>query len=230
MPKQHLGFFSHYEMTCLTSAANSVEQASGPLPLVGVIIKHRCCAAACSGRDRGGGDPPTPHPTWGDVPDHPRFRSRLITNKLAFFDITKRNPYEGQATAVVLLRSSRLKTCRGTELLDELANILPNLYSFDKDNDLEFASTILLLNRYWDNLRERTDNNSELRSEFIRILHKMAILYGEVNIPVACGARVIACDVESSCLNDEEAQLVHCITGIHIDLATSIVQAKSTEV
>jgi hypothetical protein len=128
-----------------------------------------------------------------------------------------------------MLRSSRLKTCRGTELLDELSNILPNLYSFDKDNDLEFASTILLLNRYWDNLKERTDNNPELRSEFIRILHKMAILYGEVNIPVACGARVIACDVESSCLNDEEAQLVHCITGIHTDLATSIVQAKSTE-
>ena len=68
-----------------------------------------------------------------------------------------------------------------------------------------------------------------IAKRFIRILHKMAILYGEVNIPVACGARVIACDVESSCLNDEEAQLVHCITGIHIDLATSIVQAKSTE-
>jgi len=128
-----------------------------------------------------------------------------------------------------MLRSSRLKTCRGTELLDELVSILRNLYSFDEDNDLEFASTILLLKRYWDNLKEGTDNNSELRSEFIRILHKMAILYGEVNIPVACGARVVACDVESSCLNDKEAQLVHCITGIHIDRATSIVQAKSTE-
>ena len=89
-----------------------------------------------------------------------------------------------------MLRSSRLKTSRGTELLDELANILPNLYNFNKDNDLEFASTILLLNRYWDNLKERIDNNSELRSEFIRILHKISILYGEVNIPVACGARL----------------------------------------
>jgi hypothetical protein len=98
-----------------------------------------------------------------------------------------------------------------------------------KTMDLEFASIILLLNRYCDNLKEGIDNNSELRSEFIRILHKMAILYGEVNIPVACGARIIACDDGSSCLNDEEAQLVHCITGIHIDLATSIVQAKSTE-
>jgi hypothetical protein len=108
-----------------------------------------------------------------------------------------------------MLRSTRLKTCRGTELLDELASIL---------------STIILLRRYWDNLNERTDNNSELRSEFIRILHNMAILYGDVNIP----ARVIACDVESSYLNDEEARLVHCITGIHIDRATSIIQEKST--
>jgi hypothetical protein len=129
-----------------------------------------------------------------------------------------------------MLRSNRLKICGGTELLDELTNILSNLYSFNKDNDLEFASTITLLHRYWDNLKERTDNNSELRSEFIRILHKMAtILYGEVNIPVACGARVIACDVESSYLNDEEAQLVRCITGIHIDRATSIVQALKAE-
>jgi hypothetical protein len=62
-----------------------------------------------------------------------------------------------------MLRSSRLKTCRGTELLDELATILSNLYSFNEDNDLEFASTIILLHRYWDNLKERTNSNSELR-------------------------------------------------------------------
>ena len=127
-----------------------------------------------------------------------------------------------------MLRSTRLKAYRGTELLDELASILSNIYSFNKENDLDFASTIILLRRYWDNLKERTDNNSELRSEFIRILNKMAILYGDVNIPVACGARVIACDIKSSSLNDEEAQLVHCITGIHIDRATSLIQAKST--
>ena len=126
-----------------------------------------------------------------------------------------------------MLRSTRLKARRGTELLDELASILSNVYSFNKENDLDFASTIILLRRYWDKLKERTSNNSELRNEFIRILHKMAILYGDLNIPVACGARVIACDVESSYLNDEEARLVHCITGIHIDRATSIIQEKS---
>ena len=144
----------------------------------------------------------------------------LILRKVTRTKAKQRRSYDAQQS---------IKTCRGTQLLDELATILPNLYSFSKDNDLEFASTILLLNRYWDNLKEHTANNSELRSEFIRILHKIAIVYGEVNIPVACGARVIACDVESSRLNDEEAQLVHCITGIHIDRATSIVQAKSPE-
>jgi hypothetical protein len=127
-----------------------------------------------------------------------------------------------------MLRSSRLKTGRGTELLDELARILPILYNFNKENDLDFASTILLLLRYCDNLKESIDQNSELRSKFIRILHNMAIAFDEINIPVACGARVITCHVESSYLNDEEAQLVHSITGIHIDRATSIVQAKST--
>jgi hypothetical protein len=127
-----------------------------------------------------------------------------------------------------MLRSSRLKACRGTELLDELANILSNLYSFNKENDLDFASTIVLLHKYWDDVKKCIDNNSELRSEFIRILHKMAIVYGDLNIPVACGARVVACEVESSYLSDEEARLVHCITGIHIDRATSIIQAKST--
>ena len=127
-------------------------------------------------------------------------------------------------------RGGRLKACRGTELLDELANILPNLYDFNKGNDLDFASTIVLLHRYWNNLKERIDNNSELRIEFIQILHKMAVLYGDVNVPVACGARVVACEVESCYLNDEEARLVHCITGIHIDRATSIIQAKSTGV
>ena len=91
-----------------------------------------------------------------------------------------------------------------------------------------FASTIVLLHVYLDRLKERIDNNSELRREFIRILRKMAILYGDVNMPVACGARVVACKVESSYLSDEEARLVHCITGIHIDRATSIIQAKST--
>jgi metal-responsive CopG/Arc/MetJ family transcriptional regulator len=69
---------------------------------------------------------------------------------------------------------------------------------------------------------------TKLRSEFIRILNRMVTLYRETNLPVACGVLVVLCDIEASSLNDEEARLVHCITGIHIDRAASIIKTKST--
>ena len=127
-----------------------------------------------------------------------------------------------------MLHSVRVKARRGTELLDELAGVLPNLYSFNSESDLDFASTVILLHKYWDGIKVSVENgNTEHRSEFIRILNRMATLYGKTNIPVACGVQVVVCHVESSYLNDEEARLVHSITGIHIDRAASIVKAKN---
>ena len=127
-----------------------------------------------------------------------------------------------------MLHSVRVKARRGTELLDELAGILPNLYSFNSESDLDFASTVILLHKYWDGIKVSVENgNTEHRSEFIRILNRMATLYGKANIQVACGVQVVGCHLESSYLNDEEARLVHCITGIHIERAASIVKAKA---
>jgi hypothetical protein len=127
-----------------------------------------------------------------------------------------------------MLHSLQLKNSRGIELLDELASVLSNLYSFDSEGDLDFASTIILLLKYWDDIKAHANkDNTECRSELIRILNRMAILHGETNIPVACGVRVVVCHIESSYLNDEEARLVHCITDIHIDRATSIIKAKT---
>jgi hypothetical protein len=48
-----------------------------------------------------------------------------------------------------MLHSIRSKNSRGRELLDELATVLPNLYNFNKDSDLDFMSTVALLHRYW---------------------------------------------------------------------------------
>jgi hypothetical protein len=127
-----------------------------------------------------------------------------------------------------MLHSLQLKNSRGIELLDELASVLSNLYSFDSEGDLDFASTIILLLKYWNDIKAHVNNgNTECRSELIRILNRMAILHGETNIPVACGVRVVVCHIESSYLNDEEARLVHCITDIHIDRAASIIKAKT---
>ena len=123
---------------------------------------------------------------------------------------------------------SQVGNRRGEELLDELVGLSPNLYNFDSEDDLEFSSTVLLLLKYWNDIKASVENgNTEYRSEFIRILNRMAISHGKTNAPVACGARVVMCHVESSCLNDEEARLVQCITDIHIDRAASIIKAKS---
>jgi hypothetical protein len=127
-----------------------------------------------------------------------------------------------------MLHSVRVKASRGTELLDELAGVLPNLYSFNSESDLDFASTVILHHKYSDGIKASVENgNTEHRSKFIRILNRMATLYGKANIPVACGAQVVVCHVESSYLNDEEARLVHCITSIHIDRAAFIIKAKT---
>ena len=127
-----------------------------------------------------------------------------------------------------MLHSFQSKKGRGIELLDELASVLSNLYSFDSEGDLDFASTIILLLKYCDNIKAHLNNdNTECRRELIRILTRMAILHGKTNIPVACGVRVVVCHIESSYLNDEEARLVHCITDIHIDRAASIIKAKT---
>ena len=126
-----------------------------------------------------------------------------------------------------MLRSVKVQTRRGTELLDELTGVLPNLYSFNSESDLDFASTVILLHKYWNDLKAHVEGNTECRSEFIRILNRMVTLHSKTNIPVACGVQVVVCHVESSYLNDEEARLVHCITGIHIDRAASIVKAEA---
>jgi hypothetical protein len=127
-----------------------------------------------------------------------------------------------------MLHSVKVQSRRGTELLDELTGVLPNLYSFNSESDLDFASTVILLHKYWNDLKARVEKgNTECRSEFIRILNRMVTLHGKTNIPVACGVHVIVCHVESSYLNDEEARLVHCLTGIHIDRAASIVKAEA---
>jgi hypothetical protein len=128
-----------------------------------------------------------------------------------------------------MLHSIRSKSHRGRELLDELATELPNLYSFNKESDLDFASTILLLHKYWSKLIARFDkDDTKPRNDFIRILNRMLTLYRETNRPVAYGILVILCHIKSSYFNDEEARLVHCITGIHIDRAVSIINNQDS--
>ena len=56
-----------------------------------------------------------------------------------------------------MLHSLQLKNGRGTELLDELASVLSNLYSFNNEGELDFVSTVILLLKYWDDIKAHID-------------------------------------------------------------------------
>jgi hypothetical protein len=82
-----------------------------------------------------------------------------------------------------MLHSVKVQARRGTELLDELTSVLPNLYSFNSEIDLDFASTVILLHKYWNDLKAHVEKgNTECRSEFIRILNRMGTLHRKTNI------------------------------------------------
>jgi hypothetical protein len=121
-----------------------------------------------------------------------------------------------------MLDSIQSKNYRGRGLLDELATVLPNLYSFNQESDVDFLFTITLLRNYWNKLTTRIDkDDAKSRSEFIRILNRVVALSRETNLPVAYGVLVVLWHIESSYSNDEESRLVHCIASIHIDGAAS---------
>jgi hypothetical protein len=91
-----------------------------------------------------------------------------------------------------MLHSVKVQARRGTELLDELPSVLPNLYSFNSESDLDFASTVILLHKYWNDLKAHVEKgNTECRSEFIRILNRMVTLHRKTNIPVHAAFKLL---------------------------------------
>jgi hypothetical protein len=119
------------------------------------------------------------------------------------------------------------KTPRGTELLDELSGVLPVLSKFTEEEYLDFTAAIVVIHRYLVELKSHVGKNETThRSEFIRILNRMFVLYCLESKPVACGVLVILCHIESYYLPDDDSQLVHHITNVHIDRAASIISTK----
>ena len=87
-----------------------------------------------------------------------------------------------------MLHDSQVGNRCGAELLDELVGFSSALYNFDGENDFQFSATVLLLLKYWNGIKACVENgNSEYRSEFVRILNRMAISHGKTNVAVACG-------------------------------------------
>jgi hypothetical protein len=131
----------------------------------------------------------------------------------------------------MLIHGRFKKTPRGTELLDELTGVLPVLSNFTEEEYLDFATAIIVVNSYWVELKSHIDQDeTRRRSEFIRILNRMFVLYCHASKPVASGVLVFLCHIESYYLHDDDAQLVHNITNVHIERATSLIRTKSFSV
>jgi hypothetical protein len=127
-----------------------------------------------------------------------------------------------------MLQRVQVKNSRGMEILDELAEVLPGLYDFDKRMDLECAAAVKLISSYWKILQpDMSIGDTRLQRETMRLLNRLLIECSESNVPMACGIFIMACHIESSYLTDDAARLVHDITDIHIHRAASIMNTKS---
>ena len=66
----------------------------------------------------------------------------------------------GQPLVVGMLVLGRFrKQRRGTELLDELSEVLPALSKFSEEEYLDFAAAVAVINRYWVELKHRVDKD-----------------------------------------------------------------------
>jgi hypothetical protein len=70
-----------------------------------------------------------------------------------FLDITKRNRYERSSNGERMLHSAKVNRAVERNYWRSWAKVLPNLYSFNSESDLDFASTISLLHKYLNDLK-----------------------------------------------------------------------------
>jgi hypothetical protein len=97
----------------------------------------------------------------------------------------------------MLIHGRFKKRHRGTELLDELAEVLPALSQFTEEEYLDFAAAITVINSYWLELhRDTNEGGIARRSEFIRILNRMFVLYCHASKP--CSLRRISHSVSKA--------------------------------
>ena len=121
-----------------------------------------------------------------------------LNNLINIFWALPEEPYECSSNGAFMLHGGQVGNRRGEELLDELVGIRP-VYTISTAKMIwNFRRSVLLLLKYWNDVKANVENgNTEYRSEFIRILDRMATSHDTTNAPVACGVRVadVPCQV-----------------------------------
>ncbi len=111
----------------------------------------------------------------------------------------------------------RFRKPRGTVLLEAFEECLPNFNNLDEEQYLQFVKAVNLLFHYFKITQSRLEREqiSEVQSMIGR-LRQLYNQYLESNIVIASAIFVVMTHVESYYLDDQDATLVHHLTGLHI--------------
>jgi hypothetical protein len=105
---------------------------------------------------------------------------------------------------------------RGTNLLQEFENSLPDFKSLDEEQHLKFVKTIRLLCGYFDisEARLRREHFFELKSTIARLSELYEEYHGKDSV-LASAIFIVKLHIESHYLDAPDANLVHNLTGLH---------------
>ena len=105
---------------------------------------------------------------------------------------------------------------RGTNLLQEFEDSLPDFKSLDEEQHLKFVKTIRLLCGYFDisEARLRREHFFKLKSTIAR-LSELYEEYRDKDSVLASAIFIVKLHIESYYLDSQDANLVHNLTGLH---------------
>src|SRR5271165_4313407 len=106
---------------------------------------------------------------------------------------------------------------RGTILLEEFENSLPNFDSLEEYQQREFSKAIQLITCIYkiseSLLEKQTRAQSQLMMNLLKVLYNV---YIETNKIIASAIFFVMAHIESIYLDDPDAKLVHDLTSLHM--------------
>ncbi len=121
-------------------------------------------------------------------------------------------------------------TPRGTQLLEEFLDVVPELAKLGPAYEPLAWATINLFAQYWECLLDHVDERDDkFRFDVVRGLRKLYNLHCETNVPVACGLLIVALNIEANLLHDEDARLVRSLTTLQMAKARAAAVAAAVD-
>ena len=111
--------------------------------------------------------------------------------------------------------TEHLEESRGRKLLQEFDNSLPDFKSMDEEHHVKFVKAIRMLCAYLciSETRLKSDHSFTLRRTIVR-LNELYEEYRVKDAILASAISIVKLHIESYYLGDQDAELVHNLTGL----------------